>query len=66
MLGKLRNRRLVRVRWHEDPGQFGESQIEILPTLRRVIPFENAEAWQQQAGLYQLANAPDDVKDTTP
>ena len=66
MLGKLRSRRLVRVRWHEDAGQFGESQIEILPTLRRVIPFENAEAWQQQAELYQQAAEPDDAKDTTP
>ena len=66
MLGKLRSRRLVRVRWHEDAGQFGESQIEILPTLRRVIPFENAGAWQQQAELYQPAGAPDKAKDTTP
>ena len=54
MLGKLRNRRLVRVQWHEDPAQFGESQVEILPTLARVIPFENAAAWEQQAELYQL------------
>jgi Domain of unknown function (DUF4194) len=53
MLGKLRNRRLVRLQWHEDPLRFGESQVEILPTLPRVIPFENAAAWQQQAGLYQ-------------
>jgi hypothetical protein len=58
MLGKLRNRRLVRVQWHEDSARFGESQIEILPTLPRVIPFENAAAWQQQASLYQ---APTDV-----
>ena len=53
MLGTLRRRRLVRVRWHEEASQFGESQIEILPTLAHVIPFENAEAWQQQATLYQ-------------
>jgi hypothetical protein len=53
MLGKLRNRRLVRVQWHEDSAHFGESQVEILHTLPRVIPFENAEAWQQQADLYQ-------------
>lgn len=54
MLGKLRNRRLVRVQWHEDPACFGESQVEILHTLPRVIPFENAAAWQQQASLYQV------------
>jgi hypothetical protein len=53
MLGKLRSRRLVRVQWHEDPACFGESQVEILHTLPRVIPFENAAAWQQQAALYQ-------------
>lgn len=57
MLGRFRNRRLVRVQWHEDSSQFGESQIEILPTLRTVIPFENAEAWEQQAALYQQAAA---------
>jgi hypothetical protein len=53
MLGKLRNRRLVRLQWHEDPNQFGESQVEILPTLARAIPFENESAWEQQATLYQ-------------
>ncbi len=59
MLGKLRNRRLVRLQWHEDAARFGESQVEILHTLPRVIPFENAVAWQQQAGLYHApADAP--------
>jgi hypothetical protein len=36
MLDTLRRRRLVRVRWHEEASQFGESQIEILPTLAHV------------------------------
>jgi hypothetical protein len=53
MLGRLRGRRLVRLQWHEDPARFGESQVEILPTLPRVIPFEDAAAWQQQASMYQ-------------
>jgi len=53
LLGKLRGRRLVRLQWHEDPACFGESQVEILQTLPRVIPFENADSWQQQADLYQ-------------
>jgi len=53
MLGRFRGRRLVRLQWHDDPACFGESQVEILHTLPRVIPFENADAWQQQAGLYQ-------------
>jgi hypothetical protein len=65
MLGKLRNRRLVRVQWHEDPEQFGESQVEILPTLPRVIPFENASAWQQQAELYQQPGIASDEKEAT-
>lgn len=63
MLNKLRNRRLVRVQWQEDPDQFGESQVEILPTLARVIPFESASAWEQQAELYQQpASEPEEKK----
>lgn len=53
MLGRLRNRRFVRIQWNEEAGQFGESQVEILPTLVRAIPFENAAAWEQQAQSYQ-------------
>jgi hypothetical protein len=58
MLGKLRSRRLIRIQWNEDAARFGESQIEILPTLPRVIPFEDASAWQQQASLYQSTSEP--------
>jgi hypothetical protein len=53
MLSKLRSRRLVRLQWSEDSSDFGSSQIEILPTLPRVIPFENSAAWEQQAALYK-------------
>lgn len=53
MLGRLRGRRLVRLQWHEDSARFGESQIEILPTLPRVIPFADTTAWEQQTALYQ-------------
>ena len=66
MLGRLRKRRLVRVQWHEDTGQFGESQVEILPTLAQVIPFENAAAWEQQAALYQQPAGQDTEKEATP
>jgi hypothetical protein len=65
LLGKLRNRRLVRVQWHEDPDQFGESSVEILPTLARTIPFEDASAWEQQAELYRQPGAELDVKKET-
>ena len=53
MLSLLRKRRLIRAQWHEDAARFGESQVEILPTLPRVIPFENAAAWEQQIVLYR-------------
>lgn len=65
MLGRLRNRRLVRLDWAEDATRFGESQIEILPTLARVIPFEDAAAWEQQAALYRQL-APDAAKEEQP
>jgi len=65
MLGRLRNRRLVRLAWAEDAARFGESQIEILPTLARVIPFEDAAAWEQQAALYRQP-APDATKEEQP
>ena len=66
MLGRLRNRRLVRVQWHDDTSQFGESQVEILPTLAQVIPFENAAAWEQQAALYQQPAGQDAEKEVAP
>ena len=53
ILGKLRNRRLVRVQWNDDPKRFGDSEVEILPTLMKVIPFESAAAWEQHATLFQ-------------
>ncbi len=65
MLGRLRKRRLVRLQWDEDAARFGESQIEILPTLARVIPFENAAAWEQQAALYRQPAA-DAAKEELP
>lgn len=66
ILGKLRHRRLVRVQWHEDSEFFGDSQVEILPTLSRVIPFEDTAAWEQQAALYQSpAESNDDAAAAT-
>ena len=57
MLGRLRGRRLIRVQWHEESARFGESQIEILPTLPRVIPFTDPAAWEQQAATYRQTSA---------
>ena len=33
----------------------GEMQLEILPSLSRVIPFDDLEAWMQRADLCQPA-----------
>lgn len=60
MVAKLKARRLIRFQRHDDPQRFGESNIEILPTLQRVIPFENAAAWEQQVALYKGVTAEKD------
>jgi hypothetical protein len=56
MLAKLRRKRLIRYQRNADAGRFGESLVEILPTLPRVIPFTgphgSLEAWEAQAKLY--------------
>lgn len=51
MLARLRRKRLIR--YQADAERLGESRIEILPTLARAIPFDNAAEWQQQADLYR-------------
>jgi len=53
ILGKLRARRLIR--FQSNAERFGESRIEILPTLARAIPFERSEEWAQSVALFQQA-----------
>jgi hypothetical protein len=53
ILAKLRSKRLIRFQKNEE--RFGESRLEILPTLSRAIPFERAEEWTQAAALFQQA-----------
>lgn len=53
ILAKLRSKRLIRFQKNEE--RFGESWLEILPTLSRAIPFERAEEWTQAAALFQQA-----------
>jgi len=53
MLAKLRRKRLIRYQRQEDSNRFGESLIEVLPTLPRAIPFNDLEAWEAQAALYK-------------
>ncbi len=55
ILGKLRARRLVRFQKNDE--QFGESRLEILPTLWRAIPFDRAEEWAQTVALFQQSSA---------
>lgn len=57
MLARCRSRRLIRFQRHEDPQRFGESSIEILPTLPRILPFESVEAWEQTVRPHQVARA---------
>ena len=65
MLVKMRGRRIVRTQWHEESSQFGDSQIEILPTLRHIIPFENVSAWEQQVAQYQQNVTPEEGKEAS-
>jgi len=51
ILSKFRAKRLIR--FQKEDEHFGESRIEILPTLPRTIPFERADDWGQAAGLFQ-------------
>lgn len=58
MLAKLRRKRLVRYQRQDDATLFGESLVEILPTLARAIPFESLDAWKAQADLYTAPSDP--------
>ncbi len=53
ILSRFRRLRLLRLQTKSEVERFGDLSIEILPTLPRVIPFENEAAWQQQAAVYQ-------------
>jgi hypothetical protein len=53
ILARLRRHRLVRTQRPEGMTQPGELQIEILPSLARVIPFDDLEAWLQRIDLCQ-------------
>lgn len=55
ILSKLRGRRFIRFSKNEE--RFGESQLEILPTLARAIPFESAEEWEQNVSLFNEPSA---------
>jgi len=52
-LARIRRHRLIRTLKPEGMTQAGEMQIEILPSLARVIPFDDIAAWQQRVELHQ-------------
>lgn len=51
IIAKLRSKRLIR--FQRDEEHFGESRIEILPTLARAIPFERVEEWAQTVNSFK-------------
>lgn len=61
MLQKLRTLQLIRMQPRQDAARFGDTMLEILPTLPRVIPFESPEAWEQQAGVYRGETAQEEA-----
>jgi hypothetical protein len=64
MLAKLRSRRLVSLK-NSDTGKFDdETQVEILPTLPRVIPFDDLAAWDARCELAAPAPNENDASDT--
>lgn len=56
-LVRLRRHRLIRTLKPEGMTQAGELQIEILPSLARVIPFDDIAAWQARTDAYQPTQA---------
>lgn len=54
-LVRLRRHRLIRTLKPEGMTQAGELQIEVLPSLARVIPFDDITAWQSRVEAYQPA-----------
>jgi len=61
ILQKLKSLNLIRTQARQDVQKFGETLLEILPTLPRVIPFEHAEAWEHQSALYRGETTLEDV-----
>lgn len=60
MLARLRRHRLIRTTRPEGMSQLGEMEIEILPSLVHVIPFDDLADWQARAEWYR--QRPDDAE----
>lgn len=59
ILFRFRRLRLIRLQSRSEVENFSDLAVEILPTLARVIPFENEAAWVQQAEVYKDGAGPD-------
>ncbi|MEK6233047.1 MAG: DUF4194 domain-containing protein [Luteolibacter sp.] len=53
LLARLKRHRLIRTHKPEGAGNLGETLIEILPSLPRVIPFDSLESCLTRAALYE-------------
>ena len=53
LLSRFKRHRLIQTRKPEGMQQLGETLIEILPSLPRVIPFDSLEACLARVALYQ-------------
>lgn len=62
-LKRLRRHRLIRTQKPEGMTQAGELQIEILPSLARVIPFEDIQAWQSRVDMHQPVKAGEEMEE---
>lgn len=62
-LKRLRRHRLVRTHKPEGMTQAGELQVEILPSLARVIPFEDIQAWQSRVDMHQPVKAGEEIEE---
>lgn len=59
LLGRMKRHRLIRTHKPEGALQLGETLIEVLPSLPRVIPFDSLEAWTTRKDAYQPTTSPE-------
>ena len=56
-LTKLKRHRLVRTQRADSNTQLGDTLVEVLPSLSRVIPFDSLEQWQERVDLTSPASS---------
>ncbi len=59
ILARMKRHRLVRTHRPDGATLPGETLIEVLPSLPRVIPFDSLEEWTARKELYEPAAAPE-------